>query len=164
MFCETASQPRRRHAAVRLSCNVVRASNHPPSLRCWQDQGSHHSHHRRLRSKRLSQTRLRAPAHALLVLTMLFPEEDAAQLKTWIVKRIENTLVPRPMPCLLCCSLLVLNCSYSPLVSTRSDADSDVLADYVIALLRHDGDQAAIRKLCEEEIPDFLTEGSFWVH
>ncbi|OAQ98226.1 hypothetical protein LLEC1_03134 [Akanthomyces lecanii] len=63
---------------------------------------------------------------------MLFPEEDAAQLKTWIVKRIENT----------------------------SDADSDVLADYVIALLRHDGDQAAIRKLCEEEIPDFLTEDS----
>ncbi|OAA62341.1 CCCH zinc finger and RRM domain protein [Cordyceps fumosorosea ARSEF 2679] len=61
---------------------------------------------------------------------MLFPEEDAAQLKTWIVKRIENT----------------------------SDADSDVLADYVIALLKHDGDQASIRKLCEEEIPDFLTE------
>lgn len=42
---------------------------------------------------------------------------------------------------------------------SRSDADSDVLADYVIALLRHDGDQAAVRKLCEEEIPDFLTEG-----
>ncbi|KAM3449037.1 hypothetical protein MY3296_007235 [Beauveria thailandica] len=63
---------------------------------------------------------------------MLFPEEDAPQLKTWIVKRIENT----------------------------SDADSDVLADYVIALLKHDGDQAAIRKLCEEEIPDFLTEDS----
>lgn len=63
---------------------------------------------------------------------MLFPEEDAAQLKTWIVKRIENT----------------------------SDADSDVLADYVIALLKHDGDEAAIRKLCEKEIPDFLTEDS----
>lgn len=41
----------------------------------------------------------------------------------------------------------------------RSDADSDVLADYVIALLKHDGDQDAVRKLCEEEIPDFLTEG-----
>jgi hypothetical protein len=24
---------------------------------------------------------------------MLFPEEDAPQLKTWIVKRIENTFV-----------------------------------------------------------------------
>ncbi|KAM0455672.1 hypothetical protein ACHAPV_007750 [Trichoderma viride] len=61
---------------------------------------------------------------------MLFPEEDALQLKTWIVKRIENT----------------------------SDADSDVLADYVIALLKHDGDAASVRTLCEAEIPDFLTE------
>lgn len=42
---------------------------------------------------------------------------------------------------------------------TRSDADSDVLAEYVIALLRHDGDPAAVRTLCEQEIPDFLTEG-----
>lgn len=41
----------------------------------------------------------------------------------------------------------------------RSDADADVLADYVLALLRHDGDEAAVRKLCEEEIPDFLKEG-----
>ena len=41
----------------------------------------------------------------------------------------------------------------------RSDADSDVLADYVIALLKHDGDKASVRKLCEDEIPDFLTEG-----
>ncbi|KAL6881415.1 hypothetical protein J3F83DRAFT_55208 [Trichoderma novae-zelandiae] len=63
---------------------------------------------------------------------MLFPEEDAPLLKTWIVKRIENT----------------------------SDADSDVLADYVIALLKHDGDAESVRKLCEAEIPDFLTEDS----
>ena len=41
----------------------------------------------------------------------------------------------------------------------RSDADSDVLADYVIALLKHDGDKESVRKLCEQEIPDFLTEG-----
>ncbi|KJZ77994.1 hypothetical protein HIM_02631 [Hirsutella minnesotensis 3608] len=61
---------------------------------------------------------------------MLFLEEDAPLLKAWIVKRIENT----------------------------SDADSDVLAEYVIALLKHDGDEDAIRKLCEQEIPDFLTE------
>lgn len=34
-----------------------------------------------------------------------------------------------------------------------------MLADYVLALLRHDGDIATVRKLCEEEIPDFLKEG-----
>ncbi|CAJ0549038.1 Ff.00g026510.m01.CDS01 [Fusarium sp. VM40] len=61
---------------------------------------------------------------------MLFPEEDAPLLKAWIVKRIENT----------------------------SDADADVLADYVIALLKHDGNADAVRKLCEQEIPDFLSE------
>ncbi|KAK1834349.1 hypothetical protein QBC39DRAFT_424285 [Podospora conica] len=61
---------------------------------------------------------------------MLFPEEDAPHLKKWIVKRIENT----------------------------SDADADVLADYVLALLRHDGSPDDVRKLCESEIPDFLKE------
>ncbi|KAG5986220.1 hypothetical protein E4U54_005540, partial [Claviceps lovelessii] len=39
-----------------------------------------------------------------------------------------------------------------------SDADADVLAEYVIALLKHDGDEASVRLLCEQEIPDFLTE------
>ncbi len=29
---------------------------------------------------------------------MLFPEEDAPQLKAWIVKRIENTFVQPPTP------------------------------------------------------------------
>ncbi|KAK3353126.1 hypothetical protein B0T25DRAFT_543737 [Lasiosphaeria hispida] len=61
---------------------------------------------------------------------MLFTDEEAPHLKKWIVKRIENT----------------------------SDADADVLADYVLALLRHDGDISDIRKLCETEIPDFLKE------
>lgn len=42
----------------------------------------------------------------------------------------------------------------------RSDADTEVLADYIIALLKHDGDKKSIRELCEKEIPDFLTEGT----
>ncbi|KAL2153310.1 hypothetical protein VTH82DRAFT_4465 [Thermothelomyces myriococcoides] len=63
---------------------------------------------------------------------MLYPEEDTPHLKAWIVKRLENT----------------------------SDADPDVLADYVLALLRHDGDINDVRKLCEDEIPDFLKEDS----
>jgi RNA-binding protein 26 len=35
-----------------------------------------------------------------------------------------------------------------------------VLADYVLALLRHDGDESTVRQLCENEIPDFLKEDS----
>ncbi|KAJ8123039.1 hypothetical protein ONZ43_g914 [Nemania bipapillata] len=61
---------------------------------------------------------------------MLFAETDAPLIKSWIVRRLEN----------------------------NSDADADVLADYVLALLRHDGDVETIRKLFEEEIPDFLRE------
>ncbi|KAI1760770.1 hypothetical protein GGR53DRAFT_508469 [Hypoxylon sp. FL1150] len=61
---------------------------------------------------------------------MLFPESDASLLRAWIIKRLANT----------------------------SDADADVLADYVLALLRHDGDVETIRKIFEEEIPDFLRE------
>ncbi|KAI1276179.1 hypothetical protein F5Y07DRAFT_367426 [Xylaria sp. FL0933] len=61
---------------------------------------------------------------------MLFVEEDADLIKAWIVKRLEN----------------------------NSDADAEVLADYVLALLRHDGDVETIRKLFKEEIPDFLRE------
>ncbi|KAI0841361.1 hypothetical protein F5Y06DRAFT_261370 [Hypoxylon sp. FL0890] len=61
---------------------------------------------------------------------MLFPESDAPLLRAWIIRRLANT----------------------------SDADADVLADYVLALLRHDGDVESIRKIFEEEIPDFLRE------
>ncbi|KAK8119339.1 RNA-binding domain-containing protein [Apiospora kogelbergensis] len=63
---------------------------------------------------------------------MLFAEEDASHLKSWIVKRLANT----------------------------SDADPDVLADYVLALLRHEGDAASIRQLFDDDMPDFLREDS----
>lgn len=96
---------------------------------------------------------------------MLFPEDDAPLLKTWIVKRIENTFVC-PQPATRAAPLdvyLALPMLTSPFFLSfyRSDADSDVLADYVIALLKHDGDAESVRQLCEAEIPDFLTEGSF---
>lgn len=43
-------------------------------------------------------------------------------------------------------------------MSLRSDADGDVLAEYVLALLRHEGSVEDVRKLCEAEVPDFLNE------
>jgi RNA-binding protein 26 len=39
-----------------------------------------------------------------------------------------------------------------------SDADSDVLADYVLALLRHDQVDDEVKKLCIEQLDDFLRE------
>lgn len=85
---------------------------------------------------------------------MLFVEADAPLVKAWIVKRLENKYGPnnatRPL----------LRHPADPFcVVSSSDADADVLADYVLALLKHDGDVEAIRKLFEAEIPDFLREG-----
>ncbi|KAI9769759.1 MAG: hypothetical protein M1840_003752 [Geoglossum simile] len=61
---------------------------------------------------------------------MLFDEDDASPLKRWIVKRLEDI----------------------------SDADSDVLADYVLALLRHDQPVEEVRKLCIDQLEDFLKD------
>lgn len=61
---------------------------------------------------------------------MLFLEEDAPLLKAWIVKRLENT----------------------------SDADADVLADYVLALLHHDDGTEDVKAKCQTEMSNFLTE------
>ncbi|KAG9257363.1 uncharacterized protein F5Z01DRAFT_633311 [Emericellopsis atlantica] len=71
----------------------------------------------------------RAPAQPRDAM-MLFPEEDAPLLKKWVVKRLENT----------------------------SDADADVLADYIMALLKHEGTKEDVRALCEQELPVFLNE------
>lgn len=88
---------------------------------------------------------------------MLFSEEDAPLLKKWIVKRLEDTYeLPQPP-----------NCQAFPIRNTanrflyqRSDADADILADYVLALLRHDGDTETVRALCMAEIPPFLGDDS----
>ncbi|KAH0565436.1 hypothetical protein GP486_001170 [Trichoglossum hirsutum] len=61
---------------------------------------------------------------------MLFDEDDTGPLKKWIVRRLEDI----------------------------SDADSDVLADYVLALLRHDQPVEEVRKLCIDQLDDFLKD------
>lgn len=91
---------------------------------------------------------------------MLFPEEDSPVLKEWIVKRLENTFV---MPAPLCLySRLVLEAVMltNSSISSRSDADADVLADYVLALLHNANDGDNIQGVFEEEITPFLKEGA----
>ena len=89
---------------------------------------------------------------------MLFSEQDAPQLKKWIVKRLENTYVFGAF-----LKHTVIGASVLIRRHHSSDADADVLADYVLALLRHDGDMQTVRRLCEEEIPDFLKEGKTYM-
>lgn len=41
------------------------------------------------------------------------------------------------------------------------DADPDVLADYVLALLKHDKSTPDLKELCTSQLVDFLKEGKF---
>ncbi|KAE8355293.1 hypothetical protein BDV28DRAFT_129284 [Aspergillus coremiiformis] len=61
---------------------------------------------------------------------MKFSESEAAEVKTWVVRKLEDI----------------------------SDADSDVLADYVLALIRADAPDEEIRKASVEGLEDFLRE------
>ncbi|KAL4803482.1 hypothetical protein BDV18DRAFT_144834 [Aspergillus unguis] len=61
---------------------------------------------------------------------MQLTEDQAAEVKAWVVKKLEDI----------------------------SDADSDVLADYVLALIRSDAPDEEIRKASVENLEDFLRE------
>ncbi|KAL3461592.1 hypothetical protein BJX64DRAFT_260503 [Aspergillus heterothallicus] len=61
---------------------------------------------------------------------MQLTEEQATEVKNWVVKKLEDI----------------------------SDADSDVLADYVLALIRTDAPDEEIRKASVENLEDFLRE------
>ncbi|EAW14368.1 CCCH zinc finger and RRM domain protein [Aspergillus clavatus NRRL 1] len=61
---------------------------------------------------------------------MQLTEDEATEVKTWVVKKLEDI----------------------------SDADSDVLADYVLALIRSDAPDDEIRKASVENLEDFLRE------
>ncbi|KAH0424362.1 RNA recognition domain-containing protein [Colletotrichum camelliae] len=60
---------------------------------------------------------------------MFFPQEDGPLLKAWLMKKLPEV----------------------------SDTETDILADYVLALLAsQEGDAAPIRSACESELPQFL--------
>ncbi|CDM34434.1 hypothetical protein CBS147339_4945 [Penicillium roqueforti] len=61
---------------------------------------------------------------------MQFTDAEAADVKKWVVKKLEDI----------------------------SDADSDVLADYVLALVRSDAPAEEIKKISVENLEDFLRE------
>jgi RNA-binding protein 26 len=64
----------------------------------------------------------------------LFDEINAAQLKELLIKRIAGV----------------------------SEADPDVLSDYILALLRHEGSPSEVMDTCITQLADFLTGGYFF--
>ena len=61
----------------------------------------------------------------------LFAESDEAALKAFLVHRLESA----------------------------SEADPDVLSDYVLALLRHDQPPTKVMETCISQLADFMTSG-----
>lgn len=77
---------------------------------------------------------------------MLIEEEDVPILKKWIVKRLEDMLVQS--------AILLDHSAHAD--SGSSDADSDVLADYVLALVRSEDSDVQVKQNCLENLEDFL--------
>ena len=76
---------------------------------------------------------------------MLIEEDNVPPLKKWIVKRLEDMLVHPD--------------SFRAFAHTKyisSDADSDVLADYVLALVRSEDSDDQVKQNCLENLEDFL--------
>jgi hypothetical protein len=65
-------------------------------------------------------------------MSLLFEERDAPLLKTFIIRRLEKS----------------------------SEADPDVLSDYILALLRHDHPPEQVRQTCITQLADFMTSGN----
>jgi RNA-binding protein 26 len=61
----------------------------------------------------------------------LFSEADAPLLKTFLINRLESS----------------------------SEADPDVLSDYILALLRHDQPPAEVMHTCITQLADFMSSG-----
>ncbi|MCJ1437876.1 hypothetical protein MMC27_007263 [Xylographa pallens] len=79
---------------------------------------------------------------------MLITEDEAKDLKTWVIKKLEDMYVT---------SLMTLR---GFLWTLDSDADSDVLADYVLALIRADTPEPELRANAIENLEDFLKQNT----
>ena len=94
---------------------------------------------------------------------MHFSDEKAATVKTWIVKKLEDMYV-----CACPYARLRGNVFRNPsrlrrtatdlFLTYSSDADSDVLADYVLALIRSEHSDEKAKALCVENLQDFLQD------
>lgn len=77
-----------------------------------------------------SSARVNLPATAECAVVRMLDEADLEPFKAWVIKKLENI----------------------------SDADSDVLADYVIALVKTDEPEARARTITTDQLQDFIGE------
>lgn len=96
---------------------------------------------------------------------MMITDQEATELKSWVVKKLEDMYADPPsMLASLRGNLQMVfsgpaSCLLSPFHDS-SDADSDVLADYVLALIRADTPEPELRLNAIENLEDFLKESA----
>jgi RNA-binding protein 26 len=81
---------------------------------------------------------------------MIFDPSSASHLKPWLVRTLE------PM--------YVLNLSNSviyQLIHNRCDAEPGALADYILALLKHNVPEAEMRQELAVQLDEFLEKGQY---
>jgi len=66
----------------------------------------------------------------------LFEEADSPLLKTYLIHRLEKS----------------------------SEADPDVLSDYILALLRHEQPPEEVMQTCITQLADFMTSSNSFYH
>ncbi|KAI9875578.1 MAG: hypothetical protein M1830_008324, partial [Pleopsidium flavum] len=81
---------------------------------------------------------------------MLLTDDESAELKKWVVKKLED------MQALFKVGVLMV----VAFANNSSDADSDVLADYVLALIRADTPDDDLKKNAVENLEDFLRDNT----
>ena len=79
--------------------------------------------------------------------TMLFDSTTAQHLKPWLVRTLGPMSVPSSSPS-----------PSSP--SPRCDAEPAALAEYVLALLKHNLPEAEMRKELASQLEEFLEKGT----
>jgi hypothetical protein len=89
--------------------------------------------------------------------SVMVTDEEAKELKTWVIKKLEDMCV-FPLAFAVFFSAETKIHELTVMKTWSSDADSDVLADYVLALIRADTPEPELRTNAIENLEDFLKE------
>ena len=81
--------------------------------------------------------------------SMVFDPASAPHLKPWLVRTLEPMFV-----CLMCLFPYILTHSFS-----SCDAEPGALADYILALLRHNVPESEMRTELAAQLDEFLEKG-----
>jgi RNA-binding protein 26 len=83
---------------------------------------------------------------------MIFDSSTSDHLKPWLTKTLEPMLVLSLFP-----RLKPLRRDY---LLFRCDADPSALADYILALLKHNAPESELRKELAAQLDEFLEKGA----